>query len=645
MADAYRLDKLSLAQKQDFYKLLRARQLGTDPSTVDLPARQDGESDADYSAYLERALRRGIRAFERGGRLGDATREDDPTPKDQLDADYKGYKPGAKGFEKGTDNARFMELMAFTMYGKDVSLDGDLGNDEAALTRLSREVSLSPARIRASGEEQRIRAGERDATAKVDADAALEQNQMVQAVARAFGRDISAIDGKLGEVPTEFGPDGGKGHPIDAVLIQNQDAILRKFQGTFTDRNLMAIRNSMFEDAKGGDFTLTEHGKEVMQFLVQETDMRTRISGLLNSGDADKIAEAQALLKLSGVDGADDIKITGEIDHATATVGVAYIEQPRTLGEGLFRHTIADTDTDGSRPYKHEVATSVIRRNIVNGTLTINEDLLPEEFRKDLERITDPTERAREIANFLTDPKNLKAYNDKAATAKSDPSLTANLRTKLEGGELPNDAERLARRGALVDKFTRAAVNLNGIRGFERRDIDAMRTQGRTAGTLVKAGRVDEGIGVISDRVDSVLASLHQRRMARANVIMPLVKRMPGYENMTTERFLSEMSDPDKFKAFMEKARGQQPGVYAALGGNSPGRSGWQRLQRTHDMFSKIQTEIRETKPPVRGDGPTSTAFGKAKENEGPPLDRRDGDGLPVSEINRDRTRVVALEQ
>ena len=441
MADSYRLDKLSLEQKQEFYVLLRAKQRGVDPSEVTVP--EGRENDA---GWLDRSLSRSLRSFEAGGRLGllGRTFGKDATPEDELAADYKGYKADPSKPVKATD-AKFMEYMALTLYGRDVSLDGNLGNDKDALGKLSGNLDsrISAANVRARGEFDRVRAGVKDATVAADATATAEQAMMTQGVMRAFGIKTGPIDGSIDlKDPNPYAGSGleGKGHPIDDLLVTHQEGIYRELGGVVSNRDIVAIRNNMFKDPAKGDFSLTTQGEKVMGYLVRETDMRDRVSKLLESGDPDKIKEGQALLKLSGVEGADKIRITGELDAATATVGVAYLETQRGLGKAIFRDTTADRGADGSRPYPNDVATSVVKRNILNGTMVINEALLPEEFRKDLEGLS-KVERAEEIATHLTDPKNLQAYNAKAmATAR--PELAAKLRSKLEEGTLTNEADR-----------------------------------------------------------------------------------------------------------------------------------------------------------------------------------------------------------
>jgi hypothetical protein len=584
MAANVDLSSLNIEQLRDFYVQLRTYQRGPGADEATVPA-----SKVDDEGWLRRSIDRSLTAFDRDGRLGlGAEVGPNATPEERLAGAIKGYleDPSKPVAEK---DAHFMEYMAMTMYGHQVSLDGDLSNDQAALRSISEELERNrpAADIRAKGALNAAAARDQTVAADVAAGEVQQQTMALQGAMAALGYDTGPIDGSIDlKDDNPFGAHfAGKAHPADMMLLHNQEALQRHF-----GKNISEIRNGMFKGAANGDFTLTPDGMKTMEYLVQNTDLRQQVSDLLESGDPQKIMQAQSILRLSGVEGADDVRITGEVDKATAEAGIAYFNTNMGIGDRVFRFTHAPA----GGPFRNDINTAVLKRGIIDGTITINEDFLPADFKADLEGLT-AAEKAEEIALHLSDPNNMQAYNTQLQQV-SRADLAAGLEEKMAG--LNAEASRLALRGTLIEKFYAASTGMMSVRDFQNEfDMNQTRiTEAETAKTLASAGKVDEGIASIEGRVNSTLASIEEKQLAMINKHLPAINRLEGFEGLNDREILAKLRTPEGMQEFDRATTGWGG---ANLRSTFVQGSQWRGLNGAYRQFAEIKDGIESSKPPA----------------------------------------------
>ena len=612
MATPFNLDKLSPDQLRDFYKLLRADQRTTDPASpvdpesVTIPPGRENDVD-----WLKRSISRSLTAYDKDGRLGGDRRTtigEEPTPEDRLAAKIKGYVADPSKLPAANSNGtRFTEYMLLTMYGHPTSLDGNLANDTASLKSLSDNMGRSTDYIRETGARAQARAEQALAATRAEQAVKDQRTMAMEGALRTFGIDVGDIDGKIDlkdENPysAHF---AGKAHPVDQLLVDNQEALQRHFGD-----NLADIRNGMFADPAKGDFTLTDAGLKTMGYLVQNTDLREKVSELLNSDKPDEVRQGQALLRLSGIEGAEDLKITGTLDPETAKIASQYFATPQGMGDRVFRFTNADL----GGPYRHEVSGAYILREMKAGRLVIDEAGLSEQMRKDLEGL-DPNspEYREEISMYLTDPNNLKSYNEYLISKGARADLVKGMKDKMAGLETEN--ARLALRGTLVEKFYAATEDLRTIQkhlGIQHSDINSQFAAATEARTLAGTGDLDGAIDKISGRVDATLASIETKQLAIINRHISAINKMEGFEGLSDREILAKLRTPEGFEQF---DRGTTGWGGATLRSTFVQGSQWRGLSGAYTRFAEIRDGIRTSAKPVPGGDHLGPTFRDARDD------------------------------
>lgn len=108
---------------------------------------------------------------------------------------------------------------------------------------------------------------------------------------------------------------GDRQRQTEKLLLDLNEPIQRHF-----GQNFLVIRNASLERAPGGKVLTTEYGWGVLQYVVENGDLRDEINRGLRSGDPERVRQSEGLLMLAGY----DVTIDGVITPAEEAMASDY---------------------------------------------------------------------------------------------------------------------------------------------------------------------------------------------------------------------------------------------------------------------------------------------------------------------------------